>query len=141
MLRMSLHQAHNLLNNGVAEMAIPNAHFSQPAPCAVSMFSFFNVVHSGVCFVTMMIMAYSFEKILAENAKFRINNVNNCVFTTANWCSPNTITVMELCIFFEILKNVHAFLHFGIILRYMWFHKILMKYCGMMFQDFFRESE
>ena len=46
---------------------------------------FFNIVqfvHSGVCFVTMMIMAYSFEKILSENVNFRINNVNNCVFST-----------------------------------------------------------
>ena len=39
-LRMSLHQADILLNNGVAELAIPNTHFPQPAPCAVSMFSY-----------------------------------------------------------------------------------------------------
>ena len=34
-LRMSLHQAHILLNNGVAELAIPNTHSPQPALCAV----------------------------------------------------------------------------------------------------------
>ena len=32
-LRISFHQAHILLNNGVAELAIPNTmHFPQPAP-------------------------------------------------------------------------------------------------------------
>ena len=39
LIRMSLHQAHSLLNNGVAELALPNTHFPQPAPCAVFMFS------------------------------------------------------------------------------------------------------
>ena len=38
---MSLHQAHILPNNVVAELAIPiNTHFPQPVPCAVSMFSY-----------------------------------------------------------------------------------------------------
>ena len=39
-LRMSLHKAHILLNNGVAELAIPNTQFPQPAPCAVFMFPY-----------------------------------------------------------------------------------------------------
>ena len=37
-LRMSLHKVHILLNNCVAELAIPNTHFPQPArvlcPCS-----------------------------------------------------------------------------------------------------------
>ena len=37
-----------------------------------------SLVRSGVCFVIMMIM-YSFEKMLSENANFRINNVNNAI--------------------------------------------------------------
>ena len=37
----------------------------------------------------------------------------------------------------QILENVHVFLHFGIILRYIWFHKMLMKYGGMRFREFF----
>ena len=44
---------------------------------------------------------------------------------------------MELCFFVKILENVHVYLHFGIILRYIWFHKMLMKYGGMMFRDCF----
>ena len=48
---------------------------------------YFNIVQfgafCGLCFVTMMITAYSFEKMLSENANFMINiNVNNCVFST-----------------------------------------------------------
>ena len=35
----------------------------------------------GVCFITMMIMAYSFEITLSDNANFTINNVNACVFS------------------------------------------------------------
>ena len=64
---------------------------------------------------------------LSKNANLRINiNVNNCVFSTDG-------------VFFSvtILENVHVFLHFGIILRYIWFHKMLMKYGGMMFRIFF----
>ena len=81
----------------------------------------------------MMIMAYSFEKILFENANFMINNVNNCVFSTDgvwNYAFSSKFWRMY----------VHVFLHFGIILRYKCFHKMLMKYGGMMFRDFFREK-
>ena len=71
----------------------------------------------------MMIMAYSFEITLSENANFTISNVNNCVFSIGG-----------------VWNYVHVCLHFGIILRYNMVSKMLMKYGGMMFRDFFQET-
>ena len=45
-----------------------------------------------------------------------------------------------IMLFVKILENIHVFLHFAIILRYIWFNKMLMKYGDMMFRDFFRET-
>ena len=38
---------------------------------------FSSLMHSGLCFVMLMIVTNSFEKMLSENANFKINNVNN----------------------------------------------------------------
>ena len=70
----------------------------------------YSLVHSGVCFVTMMIMAYSFKKLLSEIANYRIINVNNCVFSTDG--------VWNYAFLVKILENVHGFSHFDIILKY-----------------------
>ena len=61
-------------------------------------------VHSGVCFVAMMIMAYSFEITLSENANFTTNNVNNCVFTIDGvWNYAFSSKVWRMFMYFCIL--------------------------------------
>ena len=57
-------------------------------------------MHSVVCFVKMMIVISSFEKVLFGNANFRLNNVNN-----------EFSLLMEygilLCFLVKILENIH----------------------------------
>ena len=81
---------------------------------------------------------------LSENANFKINNVNTCIFFTDGIRNYIIGLYIYTCISFlvKVLENVHIFAtfysNFGIILRYIWFQKMLMKYGSIvLFQDFF----
>ena len=101
--------------------------------CSLENF-FFNIVQFGAfwgVFCNMMIMAYSFENILPENANFMINNVNNSVFATDG-----------IMLFYQSFGECSCIFTFwyNSEVGYIWFHKMSMKYGDMMLRDFFRET-
>ena len=78
-------------------------------------------------------MAYSFEITLSDNANFRIYNVNKCVFSTDGvWNYAFSSKFWKMFMYFYILPS-------GIILRYIWFHK-MFQVINVMLGDFFRET-
>ena len=64
-------------------------------------------MHSGrVCFVIMMIMTYSFDKLLYENVNFIINNANDTFSLLMEYGITNIMLSRQN------LENVHIFVTF-----------------------------
>ena len=64
----------------------------------------FRAFLGGFFFVTMMIMAYSFEMTLSKMANLTINNVNNCVFSIdGEWNYAFSSKFWRMFMYFYIL--------------------------------------